>query len=64
VLGAPWQLDLQARRTLYPAWLRLDPQRRGGLFQALALENELGRPHFERIDSPDPPVAKEVKDHD
>ncbi|AGA35053.1 Protein involved in catabolism of external DNA [Thioalkalivibrio nitratireducens DSM 14787] len=64
VIGAPWQLDLQARQVLFPAWRRLDPEGRGGLFQALALENSRGRPHLVRVQNPDPPDPEDVKDYD
>jgi 23S rRNA (adenine2030-N6)-methyltransferase len=64
VLNVPWRLDQQLSETLFPAWQRLDPERRGGLFQALTLENTGGRPHFERIESEVNPATKDVKDHD
>lgn len=64
VLGAPWQLDRQARQTLFAAWSHLDPHRSGGLFQALALENQGGRPQFDRVESPQPLETLDVKDHD
>jgi 23S rRNA (adenine2030-N6)-methyltransferase len=64
VLGAPWQLDRQARQTLFPAWQVLDPQRSGGLFQALTLENQGGRPQFHQVESPEPHETLDVKDHD
>jgi 23S rRNA (adenine2030-N6)-methyltransferase len=64
VLGAPWQLDRQARWTLFPAWRALDPQRSGGLFQALTLENQRGRPQFDRVETPEPTETLDVKDHD
>ena len=64
VLGAPWQLDPQARQTLFAAWQHLDPDRAGGLFQALALENQVGRPQLQRVESSEPPETLDVKDHD
>ncbi|AHE97367.1 23S rRNA (adenine(2030)-N(6))-methyltransferase RlmJ [Thioalkalivibrio paradoxus] len=64
VVGAPWQLDTHARRVLSAAWRCLDPEGRGGLFQALALENARGRPHLVRVETPDPHDPEDVKDHD
>ena len=64
VLGAPWQLDRQARQTLFAAWSHLDPARSGGLFHALALENQGGRPQFERVESSESLETLDVKDHD
>jgi 23S rRNA (adenine2030-N6)-methyltransferase len=58
LLGAPWQLDVLARQTLFPAWRCLDPEGRGGLFQALALENQGHRPQFERVESPESPTPR------
>jgi 23S rRNA (adenine2030-N6)-methyltransferase len=64
VLGAPWQFERQAQQTLFAAWPFLDPDRSGGLFQALALENQAGRPQFHRVESSEPPETLDVKDHD
>jgi len=64
VLNMPWQLDRQLPETLFPVYQRIDPEHRGGLFQALALENAGGRPQFERVESPVTSATKDVKDHD
>lgn len=64
VIGAPWQFELRLRQALFAVWKILDPEQRGGLYQALMLENEPGRPHFERVESPEPPAKPDVKDHD
>jgi 23S rRNA (adenine2030-N6)-methyltransferase len=64
VLNMPWQLDQRLNEVLLPVWQRLDPEGRGGLFQAVALENANGRPQFERIKPEDSTATKDVKDHD
>ena len=64
VLNMPWQLDQRVRELLLPVWQRLDPDARGGLFQATALENAQGRPQFERIEPDDSTAMRDVKDHD
>ena len=64
VINMPWQLDRKLPEVLFPVWERLDPERHGGLFQTLALENTVGRPQFERIESQVTPARKDVTDHD
>ncbi|MFO8005503.1 23S rRNA (adenine(2030)-N(6))-methyltransferase RlmJ [Thioalkalivibrio sp.] len=64
VLGAPWQLERHARPTLFAAWSHLDADRSGGLFHGLALENQGGRPHLDRVESSEPLETLDVKDHD
>ena len=64
VLNMPWQLDQRVREVLLPAWKRLDPESRGGLFQATALENTRGRPQFVRIEPDDSTATRDVKDDD
>lgn len=64
VLNMPWQLDQRACGLLPFVWQRLDPERRGGLFQAVALENSRSRPQFLRIEPDDSTATRDVKEHD
>jgi 23S rRNA (adenine2030-N6)-methyltransferase len=64
VLNMPWQLDRRVREVMSPVWRELDPQGRGGLFQATALENVRDRPQFERIEPADSTATRDLKDHD
>lgn len=64
VINMPWQLDQRVRDVLLPVWQRLDPESRGGLFQAAALENARGRPQFVRIEPDDSTATRDVKDDD